>query len=296
MSEPNLLVDFEKSPFTAAGMTFALYTSRNVGPPVIVLHEATNLTPQVMSFARVLTGEGFQVFMPSLVGKVGDPPGGLGAAEWTQICIRKEFRGLTGGSTRPVVRWIRALVQKASGPAPGQRVGVIGMCFSGGFALGAATEPQVAGAIACHPALPIAGSLGFVSGLTGADDTIDLDAADLLTLRARIDDGALRLQGYRFVGDTISPCERMRKLTAALGPGFDARCLPNGAANPAVSKPRHHSVVTLHLIDEEGEPTREARDRIVAFLDWRLRGGPAPAPPSQDLRDCAALGCGRHAQ
>ena len=31
-----------------------------------------------------------------------------------------------------------------------------------------------------------------------------------------------------------------------------------------------HSVVTIHLIDREGEPTRQARDEIVAFFRTRL--------------------------
>ena len=31
-----------------------------------------------------------------------------------------------------------------------------------------------------------------------------------------------------------------------------------------------HSVVTLHLIDEEGEPTREALDEILQFYKTRL--------------------------
>jgi dienelactone hydrolase len=290
-TEPDNLEDFEKGALTAAGMSFELYTSRNAGPPVIVLHEATNLTPHVARFARVLVGEGFQVFMPSLVGRAGDPPGGVDAAEWAAICLRKEFRGFVGQSTRPVVRWIRALVQKVTGPPPGRRVGVIGMCFSGGFALGAATEPAVAAAVTCQPGLPLTGALGYFSHVTGADDDIDLDDADLQALRGRLDAGGLRLQAYRFIGDEISPCARLRRLTARLGPGLDARCLPNSAANPAVRHPPSHSVVSLHLIDELGQPTREARDRIVRFLDWRLRDGARPGAPSPSLRDCAALGC-----
>ena len=32
-----------------------------------------------------------------------------------------------------------------------------------------------------------------------------------------------------------------------------------------------HSVVTVHLIDEEGQPTLAARDEILAFLAMRLQ-------------------------
>jgi hypothetical protein len=36
-----------------------------------------------------------------------------------------------------------------------------------------------------------------------------------------------------------------------------------------------HSVVTLHLIDRDGEPTCQARDEILDFFRMRLQG-PAP--------------------
>jgi len=35
---------------------------------------------------------------------------------------------------------------------------------------------------------------------------------------------------------------------------------------------RPHSVVTLHLVDRAGEPTRAAVDEILAFFASRLKG------------------------
>lgn len=43
----------------------------------------------------------------------------------------------------------------------------------------------------------------------------------------------------------------------------DLTANPAGPANP-------HSVVTLHLIDEEGQPTRQALDEILDFYQKRL--------------------------
>jgi hypothetical protein len=37
-----------------------------------------------------------------------------------------------------------------------------------------------------------------------------------------------------------------------------------------------HSVVTVHLIDRAGEPTRQALDEILGFFRQRL--GPEPLP------------------
>ncbi len=47
--------------------------------------------------------------------------------------------------------------------------------------------------------------------------------------------------------------------------------LKDSDANPYAMMKMPHSVVTLHLIDEEGQPTRKARDDILAFFAMRLK-------------------------
>ena len=51
---------------------------------------------------------------------------------------------------------------------------------------------------------------------------------------------------------------------------------PDSAANPDAPMKNPHSVVTAHLIDREGEPTRQALEEIIGFFRMRLAGG-APA-------------------
>ena len=83
---------------------------------------------------------------------------------------------------------------------------------------------------------------------------------------------------YRFEGDRHCRAERFAAYQAALGPRFIGRALPDSAAHPdpppffknIVASP--HSVLTAHLIDAEGEPTRQARDEVLAFLRKRLFG------------------------
>ena len=55
-----------------------------------------------------------------------------------------------------------------------------------------------------------------------------------------------------------------------LGDRFVGRVLPDSAANPAAAMKNPHSVVTAHLIDREGEPTRQALDEILGFFKTRL--------------------------
>jgi len=46
--------------------------------------------------------------------------------------------------------------------------------------------------------------------------------------------------------------------------------LPDASARQGMPM-RAHSVVTMHLIDRAGEPTRAALDEILAFFAERLR-------------------------
>ncbi len=75
--------------------------------------------------------------------------------------------------------------------------------------------------------------------------------------------------GLRFVGDRLVPGERFDHLRQQLGDAFVAVELPDESANPdAPGKP--HSVVTEHLVDEPGEPTRQALDQVLDLFRTRL--------------------------
>ena len=86
--------------------------------------------------------------------------------------------------------------------------------------------------------------------------------------------------GKRYAaGGTLDREPFDRAYAEALGERFIARVLPDDAANRGDLAPffEHvvgcpHSVVTAHLIDAEGEPTRAARDEIIAFFRQRLAG------------------------
>ena len=69
----------------------------------------------------------------------------------------------------------------------------------------------------------------------------------------------------------ISPhVARFAAYEDALGDRFIGRVLPDSAANPDSPMKNPHSVVTIHLIDEAGQPTAAARDEILEFFHMRL--------------------------
>jgi hypothetical protein len=82
----------------------------------------------------------------------------------------------------------------------------------------------------------------------------------------------LTVLAYRFEGDPFCRAERFSAYQEALGDRFVGRVLPDASANPDGGPMPPHSVVTVHLVDREGEPTREALDEILAFFRDRLVG------------------------
>jgi hypothetical protein len=67
----------------------------------------------------------------------------------------------------------------------------------------------------------------------------------------------------------MCPKERFERLRGEFGAAFEAIEIDEKYANPRGPKPAH-SVLTNHLIDETGQPTREALDRTLEFLKEQL--------------------------
>ncbi len=273
MTQHNMQRDDPLDDFTARAITFEgaskrVYVAGN-GPAVIVMTEMPGISPHVARFARWVRDAGFTVYMPSLFGRDGAvPQADEGATIFQRACISKEFRVLGGGKSSPVTQWLRALAREAHQECGGAGVGAIGMCFTGNFALTMMLESSVIAPVVCQPSLPLDQPGG-----------LEISPEDLVNVRQRLDRDDLSVLAYRFEGDKFCKAERFAAYNTALGQRFVARVLPDTAANKDLAPffARHvttpHSVVTAHLIDEEGQPTLAARDEILAFFVLRLAGG-----------------------
>lgn len=260
------LADFAARRFEHQGDSRALYVA-GTGPGVIVMPEMPGISPDVARFARWVRDAGFTVYVPSLFGVDGAwPTSELAGPIVERACISKEFRAFAGGGTSPIVEWLRALARLAHDECGGPGVGAIGMCFTGNFALSMTLEPSVIAPVVNHPSLPFDDPAG-----------LELSEDDAATIRSRFEAEDLRAIGYRFDNDRWCTGQRFAAYRALLGDRFDGRVLPGDSANPnpppffrdVVGTP--HSVVTAHLVDDEGHPTIQARDEIIAFLTDRLR-------------------------
>jgi dienelactone hydrolase len=272
LDEYDPLEDFQSRKITLNETTKMVHVS-GVGPAVIVIPEVPGISPHVARFARWVEEAGFTVYMPSLYGRDGEPVDlDVGQAIFKRVCVSAEFRAFGAGGSAPVTQWLRALARLAHGECGGPGVGAIGMCFSGNFALSMMLEPSMLAPVLSQPALP----LDDDAGLQIAPDELKL-------VKERLDREDLTVMAYRFEGDRFCKSERFAAYRQALGDRFIGRVLPDSSANPDIPKffkevvQTPHNVVTVHLIDEEGQPTRKARDEILAFFRHRLTGLPPGA-------------------
>ncbi len=254
------LDDFERRELEFLGRRRRVYVA-GTGPAVIVMSEMPGIHPAVGRFARWVRDAGFTVWMPHLFGVDGKPVTSLyTTVSIVRGCISREFRAFAANASSPITDWLRRLAAHAHPLCGGRGVGAIGMCFTGNFALSLMLEPAVRAPVLCQPSLP----LGKKGGMHIAPD-------ELARVKARMDAEDLTVLGYRFAGDKFCAAGRFADYSAALGDRFVPKVLPDGCANPDAPMKNPHSVVTGHLIDGDGEPTRQAVDEILEFFRRRLR-------------------------
>ena len=258
--ERDPLDDFERREVTLLGRSKDVFVAGS-GPAVIVMTEMPGISPHVARFARFVRDAGFTVWMPHLFGDPGRPLStGYAVRSIVKGCVSREFRAFAANASSPVTQWLRALAAHAHPLCGGRGVGAIGMCFTGNFALSMMLEPALLAPVLSQPSLPLHAAGGM-----------HIAPEELRAVKERLEREDLTVLAYRFEGDAFCKAQRFAAYQEALGDRFVARVLPDAAANPDAPMKNPHSVVTLHLVDREGEPTRKAVDEILGFFATRLR-------------------------
>ena len=269
------LSDFETTSFTHEGKTRTVFR-KGTGPAVIVMSEVPGITPNVAGFARRVADIGCTAVMPHLFGIPGRDPnpdarGGrmgtlaYGLTTMVPLCISREFTVFATGKSSPAITWLRALAASEHERCGGPGVGAVGMCFTGGFALAMSVDPRMLAPVLSQPSLPFSITKKHKA-------TIDISPQDLDVVKGRCANEGLKVLGLRFKSDSFVPEERFDFLRRELGDAFVAVELDDDAANPeATMKP--HSVLTEHLIDEPGQPTRQALDDVLDLFRTKLLAG-----------------------
>lgn len=242
------LSGWAKGSFTAATLTRDTYR-KGEGPVVVVVHEIPGITPAVERFANDVVASGFTVVMPDLVGTPGrEVSGGYTISSMLKVCISREFTNMALNKTSPIISWLRALARSLHQEVGGVGVGAVGMCFSGGFALGMMVDDIMVAPVLSQPSMP------FAIGKKRASD-LNLSPDDAAVIAERAQQGC-EVLGLRFDKDKLVG-DRFSSLRSLLGDAFIAVEIPS-------SSPKDHSVLTEQRHEDSVQ-------RVLQFFTDKLK-------------------------
>jgi dienelactone hydrolase len=255
---------YAREPFEFGGIRHDVLRSRNDGPVVLLLHEIPTLSWRTVLLADHVRAAGFRIVMPLMLGRVRRKPGNrlaeaVNAADAglriLQTCVSWQFTALAQRRTSPITTWLIELARRESAAAGGRPVGVIGMCFSGGFALATAIDPVVRVAVASQPAMPYAWSV--LGRIPGQAESVGMDDEHWQRLLERRATGDVCFRTLRFEKDAKSPAARVARIKRELAPDETFDCIPS-------RDPGAHAVLT-DATEIAKDPTTETAVR--AALD-----------------------------
>ena len=204
---------WSQSKFSSRGVTHETFR-KGSGPVVIIVHEIPGITPAVEKFANEVVAAGFTVVMPLLVGNFGEAPSGkYMASSAAKECISREFTTMALNKTSPIISWLRELAIYLHAEIGGKGVGAVGMCFSGGFALGMMVDDIMLAPVLSQPSLP------FALGTKRSAD-LNLSEQDSRRVAQRAEAGC-QVLGLRYSGDRLVGT-RFAELHKLLGDAFIA--------------------------------------------------------------------------
>lgn len=200
--------DFQKFPYEAAlttGQTVShdVYYAGN-GPALLLIQELPGIDQDTIDLAEKLIGQGYSVYLPHLIGKFGRKTLWRNTARL--FCVRREINMFSKGKQSPISAWLRALCGEIENHAGSGKIGVIGMCLSGNFALAMMADDAVLGAVASQPSLPVLGK-----------SALDMSESDIVECKA-----AMKAKGgvlaMRYADDFLARRDTMDALKAAFEP------------------------------------------------------------------------------
>jgi dienelactone hydrolase len=150
--------------------------------------------------------------------------------------------------TSPIISWLRALSRSLHQEVGGKGVGAVGMCFSGGFALGMMVDDIMVAPVLSQPSMP------FAIGKSRAAD-LNLSPDDAAVIAERAAQGC-QVLGLRFDKDKLVG-DRFASLRSLLGDAFIAVEIPSRS-------PKDHSVLTEQRDEDSVQ-------RVLQFFSEKLK-------------------------
>ncbi|MGB1342917.1 MAG: dienelactone hydrolase family protein [Pseudomonadales bacterium] len=224
--------------------------SRGDGPAtIIIIQELPGIGPETLSLADAFFTRGFRVVMPHLLGPLGKVS--LVGNLIRVFCMRRQFKLFEKNQSSPIVDWLKALCRDEQGSNNTRRIGVVGMCLTGNFALSLIADDAVLAAVASQPSLPF-----------NDQEALHMSTDEIAAARASIDQKG-NVLALRFEGDPLCRAPKFEAIDHAFN---DETRRVEMIELPG----KGHSVLTLDLI-KGGAPARAALDKVLNYFESRLQ-------------------------
>jgi dienelactone hydrolase len=267
------LAGYEQFFFESQGIGHPVYYAGKPGDPMLLLlQEIAGFSPGLLLFAERLTNAGFRVSIPWIFGPFGRRAPVRNAI---RLCVSREFANLREGVSAPIATWMRALAAHLSSSNGGARIGAIGMCLTGAFAIPLVIDPSIAAAVAAQPSVPLSFlHLAFGTRARWRMRALNVADATIAEARKRLNAGAARMMAVRCRADRICPREKIERLMQEFPVGLEVREYEEPDARNRVGE-RPHATFTKEYRIEPDAPadhhSRQAFADLVAFFDRYLR-------------------------
>ena len=246
-------------------------------PPVLLLHEIPALSPGALQLAQRLSDR-FTVYVPLLFGGELDDNNNEFLRAWRPIemaFFRPSWNALGSGErkiTRDLSGLCRTIVEEHGQDA---RLAVIGMCITGNIPLQLIGQkdpvPQLKGVVLAQPTIPI------LTCNAGQKQSLGISNEELERAKAQVRSADLRILGFRFELDAVSPGERFVRLQEEFGPRFlDRTVLARDYVGADGMPAAAHAVLTDGFCPaKKGPPHPSAGEKayakLCAYLEQTLR-------------------------
>jgi dienelactone hydrolase len=259
--------------FTAGDFSHNVYHGgERKHPPLLLMPEIAGFSPGLLQFAARLQQARFQVYVPWIFGPFGQRTPIRNAL---RLCISREFANLRAGTSAPVTTWLRALAAHISQHNGGGRVGAIGMCLTGAFAIPLIIDPQVVAAVAAQPSVPLS-ALFTMFGVKRSARMRELNVSDgdIAAARARLTSGAAQILAVRNRADRICPPEKLARMQHEFPVGLEVREYGEPDARNSLGERPHATFTKEYRVaanPTDEHPSRRAFADLVAFFERYLR-------------------------
>ena len=236
--------------------------------------ELAGFSPGLLQFAARLKDARFQVYVPWIFGPFGRRTPLRNAM---RLCISREFANLRAGISAPVTTWLRALCAHISQQNGGGRVGAIGMCLTGAFAIPLIIDPQVVAAVAAQPSVPFSALFTVFGAKHGTSlHQLNVSDSDIAAARDRLTSGAARLLAVRNRADRVCPREKLERLQQEFPVGLEVREYGEVNSRNSLGERPHATFTKEYRVaanPTDEHPSRRAFADLVEFFERNLRGG-----------------------